>query len=414
MKQAVLQVPFVSIVVSSLAQNAKKSLVIGENAERPNAVLFLNPSNRDQGFLPPQLSAQERIDVSPSSPEDDGLLVFDTDEKSYYHWKNNAWVKGLSGDQILNYNSGSHIISLSGGGDIDISDLKEIPALANEAGKFLSTDGNSITWSQLPVSSLAYNNGNHTISLAPDGGYIDVSDLKEIPSVTNESGKFLSTNGTDITWSQFPAHSLYFNSSDHSLTLSPSGSTVDLGSLKEVPQITGNSGKYLTTDGAQLLWANEPPVISYVTIDPSDFMALKADQGSGGHVTAIFQTDNTFITANDGSVSTHQMAPVHLPHNATIQEVIVYYQDSEPTRNIQVKLFRKKLDGGNDELFAWTSSGNSGGIQNEVITTFNGLEKVDNEQYTYRVLVIFDLSGLVSLPGNAYERIYGIRFKYQQ
>jgi hypothetical protein len=285
----------------------KKSVVIGTLADRPNAVLFLNPTNQDQGFLPPQLTTQQRISIAPASPNDDGLIVFDITEQEFYCWRNNAWVKGLGS-----------------------------------------------------------------------------------------------------------ASALSFNAINNTLTLSSSQSTVDLSSLKEVPPTAGNGGKYLTTDGTQLQWTLPPPKTSYVAIDPSDFMALKADLGAGGHNTAVFQTDNTFITANDITASRQVMAPIRVPHGAVIQELRISYLDNEPARNLQVKMFRKKIDGGNEEMFAWSSTGANAAIQNQVISSFNNMQTVDASAYSYRVVVYFDLSGLVDLPGNAPQRLYGIRITYQQ
>jgi hypothetical protein len=286
---------------------SKRSVVIGSYADRPNAVLFLNPTNRDQGFLPPQLTTQQRISIATASPNDDGLVVFDITEQEFYCWRNNAWAKGLGS-----------------------------------------------------------------------------------------------------------ASALSFDPINNTLTLSSSQSSVDLSSLKEVPPTAGNAGKYLTTDGTLTQWTLPPPKTSYVAIDPSDFMALKADLGSGGHNTAVFQTDNTFITANDITASKQVMAPIRIPHGATILELRISYLDNEPTRNLQVKMFRKKIDGGNEEMFAWSSAGANAAIQNQVISSFNNMQTVDASAYSYRVVVYFDMSGLVDLPGNAPQRVYGIRVTYQQ
>jgi hypothetical protein len=108
------------------------------------------------------------------------------------------------------------------------------------------------------------------------------------------------------------------------------------------------------------------------------------------------------------------MAPIRIPHGATILELRISYLDNEPTRNLQVKMFRKKIDGGNEEMFAWSSAGANAAIQNQVISSFNNMQTVDASAYSYRVVVYFDMSGLVDLPGNAPQRVYGIRVTYQQ
>jgi len=69
-------------------------MVIGTNVtNRPHAILVLNPPGSDQGFLLPQLTTTERNGITPTSAEE-GLVVFDITEKSFYYWKEGAWTKG--------------------------------------------------------------------------------------------------------------------------------------------------------------------------------------------------------------------------------------------------------------------------------------------------------------------------------
>jgi len=71
----------------------KRSVVIGSMTDKPNALLIVNPQNSDQGVLMPQLSSGQRLSLQPSSPSEDGLIVFDTNLQTYYYWSNNAWVR---------------------------------------------------------------------------------------------------------------------------------------------------------------------------------------------------------------------------------------------------------------------------------------------------------------------------------
>lgn len=85
-----------SIILLSLAviaQPDKKSVVIGSMLNRPNALLIVNPQNSDQGVLLPQLSSGQRMSMKPSSPAEDGLIVFDVNAQSYFFWSNGRWVK---------------------------------------------------------------------------------------------------------------------------------------------------------------------------------------------------------------------------------------------------------------------------------------------------------------------------------
>ena len=76
-----------------IAQPEKKSVVIGSMLNRPNALLIVNPQNSDQGVLLPQLSSAQRMSMKPSSPADDGLIVFDLNAQSYFFWSNGNWIK---------------------------------------------------------------------------------------------------------------------------------------------------------------------------------------------------------------------------------------------------------------------------------------------------------------------------------
>ena len=118
---------------------------------RPNALLVLNPPGSDQGFLLPQLRTRDRVSIHPSSPEEDGLLVFDSDEKEFYVWKSGHWNKGLGdSDQVLSFDPVTNKLTLSDGNTVDLSQLQEIPDQAEQAGKFLTTDGTITSWASVP------------------------------------------------------------------------------------------------------------------------------------------------------------------------------------------------------------------------------------------------------------------------
>lgn len=84
-----------------------KAVVIGSLESRPNAILFLNPEDKDQGFLLPQLTTAQRLSIQAASPGDDGLMVYDKQENDVYLWRNNAWAKAKLGEggaasQVIN------------------------------------------------------------------------------------------------------------------------------------------------------------------------------------------------------------------------------------------------------------------------------------------------------------------------
>ena len=254
--KTLLTIAFVSgIILSVLAQSEKKSVVIGSMASKPNALLIVNPQNSDQGVLLPQLSSLQRMNLLPSSPTEDGLIVFDTGDQSYYYWSGGAWVKLIS------------------------------------------------------------TKDRHT---------------------------------------------------------------------------------------------------RFQNIDPASFCELKPDGNIRHANMVIFESDNSFVTiSREGSEQI--LAPISIPHGAVIREIVVYYMDNDD-QDISLELSRKGFTTGSQPLVTWRSSGSSGDIKAQSFQNFDGMEKIDLENYTYRLVVRFDLESgeEVDTAAEARQRLYGVSIKYEE
>jgi hypothetical protein len=95
------------------------------------------------------------------------------------------------------------------------------------------TIGGTKTFSNTITGSISGNAGTATNGVVTTGSYADPSwitsldDGKVLPSMSSNSGKFLTTDGTNSSWA-----------------------TVDA-----LPDQTGNAGEFLTTDGTNASWA---------------------------------------------------------------------------------------------------------------------------------------------------------------
>nr|WKN36804.1 hypothetical protein K4G66_31045 [Tunicatimonas sp. TK19036] len=72
---------------------------MGTDQPNPNAVLELVAKDKNQGFLVPRLTSAQRQAanfINKLTDKDNGLLIFDTDEGSFYYWLNQAWQEGSS------------------------------------------------------------------------------------------------------------------------------------------------------------------------------------------------------------------------------------------------------------------------------------------------------------------------------
>jgi hypothetical protein len=229
----------------------KKSVVIGSMVTKPNALLIVNPQNSDQGVLLPQLSTGQRMSLKPSSPSEDGLIVFDINARSYFFWSNGGWVK-------------------------------------------------------------------------------------------------LHASGSDE---------------------------------------------------------------SYVSIDPADFRGLNP----GSSNVAVFESDNSFVTASRNGEGEEIIASVSLPHGVELKEFTMHYLDNHPG-HLEVFLLRKSISGSNEQIIAFKSTGATGAVRSASFNDFNGREKIDLRNYSYRLLIVFNLEEGedVDEPSEARQRIYGVSIKYQR
>ncbi len=78
---------------------AQTVIGMGTDSPNPHAVLELVPTQGNQGFLAPRLTSVQRTAasfVSILTDQDNGLLVFDTDEGNFYYWFEGTWHRGLT------------------------------------------------------------------------------------------------------------------------------------------------------------------------------------------------------------------------------------------------------------------------------------------------------------------------------
>jgi len=97
--------------------------------------------------------------------------------------------------------------------------------------------------------AFAYDNINNRITAVATGN--------QVPSITGNAGKYLTTDGTSIVWHNPPI---------------PGGLSI--------PSFSGNQGKYLTTDGTNLIWANVSiNTLSYTTVGNVTYNANLTNTG---------------------------------------------------------------------------------------------------------------------------------------
>lgn len=159
----------------------------------------------------------------------------------------------------------------------------------------------------------------------------------------------------------------------------------------------------------------KPKSAGFLTIDPVVFQPLTRDDQTRHSSLVVFQNDNTFVTVSNRDLGERIIAPVSLPHGSTIEELVIYYMDSDTQDNLKVTLMRKELARENEPVLSWESVGSAPVIRNISLTNFNGMEAIDLEKYSYRLIVEFDIDdNIIEEPAEARQRIYGVRIKYRE
>jgi len=152
---------------------------------------------------------------------------------------------------------------------------------------------------------------------------------------------------------------------------------------------------------------------SFLSIDPALFQELKPTGDIRHDNIGIFEADNTFITATH-DVNEQMIAPVQLPHGAVMQELRVHYMNNSSS-SVRLHLIRKAWNGPSQQILSWESSAPAATATSEAVVNFNGMEVIDLENYSYRLVFQFNVGDdNVDSPDEAEQRLYGIRIKYQQ
>ena len=118
-----------------------------------------------------------------------------------------------------------------------------------------------------------------------------------IPSQTGNTGKFLTTNGTAVSWANINvAPELPNQSGNNGKYLKTNGSVVSWELIPEreaIPAKNGNSGKFLTNNGTALSWAT-------VNVFPAKTSSQRDALGAVAG-TVIWNTDDTKLQVYTGS-----------------------------------------------------------------------------------------------------------------
>lgn len=128
-----------------------------------------------------------------------------------------------------------------------------LPSQTGNAGKFITTDGSTASWSYVPVGSInATGTLNSMTFLTGDGTWSTITVSKITATGSPSATTFLSGAGT---WSTIPINAIAASGTPSGTTyLRGDGTWSTVSASTILPSQAGNAGKYLQTDGTNLSW----------------------------------------------------------------------------------------------------------------------------------------------------------------
>jgi len=185
-----------------------------------------------------------------------------------------------------------------------------------------------------------------------------------------------------------------------------------------------NAGQVLWYNDAEGEWQPRSPgaiigeaTTSYYSIDPLDFRELP-DPILGANLDEhnaikFFDDEAPFVMLRNSNI-VEVMAPIHLPHGATVTKANIYFHNSAPSL-MRFILSRKELSNfstSNEEMANVIRLGLIGDEDQEITSIDFG--EIDNQNYSYRLFVRFTDAPSDDAPelDEVDQRIYGAVIEY--
>jgi len=146
-----------------------------------------------------------------------------------------------------------------------------------------------------PSNTQLYFITDDTIYATKDYVDTEIANIDALPAQSGNSGKFLTTNGSIASWANVDA--LPSQSGHSGKFLSTNGTTASWATVDALPSQSGNSGKYLTTDGTAASWAALDLSTSVKVFNRSDIGTSPNFDNPG--VNGLFEVRNSSETTGE-------------------------------------------------------------------------------------------------------------------
>ena len=191
-----------------------------------------------------------------------------------------ASITGTASQFKITGGTAGQAIITDGSGGLSFGEAgSSLPTQTGQTGKFLTTDGTDASWSTIThPAELPTQTSQSGKFLTTDGTNVSWSTIvhpEELPAQASQAGKFLTTDGSTASW----ANALPSQTGQAGEFLQTDGTNATWEAVDALPSQTGQAGEYLKTDGTTATWE---------AVD-----ALPSQTGQAGE---FLQTDGTTAT----------------------------------------------------------------------------------------------------------------------
>jgi hypothetical protein len=149
-----------------------------------------------------------------------------------------------------------------------------------------------------------------------------------------------------------------------------------------------------------LVGISKVPLADSIMLGPYDFHPKEKD--------TVYSRNGLHMYLDPTSTSYEFFAPVHLPQDAIITSVVVFYYDAAAPEDLNITLEKvNKYNKAETTMADWSTSGQTFSDQIHKISPITGGNKVDNGGYIYFVTAFFsDSSAETTL------KLYSVKIIY--
>ena len=168
-----------AVLILFLFVNIKGMAQVGVGTLTPNTSAMLDVSSSTKGLLAPRMTTIEKNAIA--SPAN-GLLVFDTDENTFYFYNGASWVKIIAANNTNDYTGWADYV--------DVTRTSAAPLQLTAFVKVtLPNDANTIRDSQKPIDVTEFYNSTNSTITGRDGDGLNILIEFKVRPTANKTTK---------------------------------------------------------------------------------------------------------------------------------------------------------------------------------------------------------------------------------